>query len=129
MKVILDLEPPKTYKGVQVFKTHMNYYRRYVKIVEPMFSLINRFEWTEEAAISFEKLKKLLASAPMMRLPNGDVVFHVHIDVSGFAIGSILTQPGEHKMDYPIYFSRKQLNKAEHNYTTTEREGLVMIYS
>lgn len=114
---ILDLEPPSNSKGVQVFMGHVNYYRRfmkdYAKIAKSMFNLINRFEWTKEATTSFEKLKKLLASAPILRSPNWDLAFHVHMDASGFAIGSILTQLGEHKMDYPIYFSSRQLNKAE----------------
>jgi hypothetical protein len=32
-------------------------------------------------------------------------------------------------MDNPIYFVRRKLSQAEHNYTTTEREGLEMIYA
>ena len=41
----------------------------------------------------------------------------------------MLAQPGEHKLDYPIYFASRQLNDAEKNYTTTEREGLSMVYA
>jgi len=37
-------------------------------------------------------------------------------------------QPGEGNMDHPIYFASKKLSQAENNYTTTEREGLDMIY-
>ena len=74
VKAILDLEPPTNSKGVHVFMGHMKYYHHfmkdYTKIAKPMFSLINRFEWTEEVAISFEKLKKRLASAPILRSPN-----------------------------------------------------------
>ena len=32
-------------------------------------------------------------------------------------------------MDYPIYFASRQLDNAEKNYTTIEREGLAMIFS
>ena len=53
----------------------------------------------------------------------------MHIDASNFAIGAILAQPGEHKMDFPISYASRQLNSAEKNYTTTEREGLGMIYA
>ena len=45
------------------------------------------------------------------------------------AIGCVLAQPSDHKLDYPIYFSSRQLNDAERNYTTTEREGLSMVYA
>jgi hypothetical protein len=29
----------------------------------------------------------------------------------------------------PIYFSSRNISQAEHNYTTTEREGLAMVYA
>ena len=53
----------------------------------------------------------------------------MHINASNFAIGCVLAQPGEHKLDYPISFASRQLNDAEVNYTTIEREGLVMVYA
>ena len=31
-------------------------------------------------------------------------------------------------MDFPVSFASRQLNDAEKNYTTTQREGLGMIY-
>ena len=112
---------------------HMNYYchfmKDYASIAKTIFTLIGKFEWCEEAVVAFERLKKLLASTPILRSPECNVIFYVYKDASGFAIGSILTQPREHKMDYPIYFSNRQLNKAKQNYTTTKREGLAMIYS
>ena len=44
------------------------------------------------------------------------------------ALGVILAQPGE-GLDHPIAFSRKKLSSADRNYTTTEREGLVIVYA
>lgn len=32
-------------------------------------------------------------------------------------------------MDHPIYFTSRKLSNVERNYTTTEREGLTMVYS
>jgi hypothetical protein len=32
-------------------------------------------------------------------------------------------------MDHPIYFASRKLSQAKRNYTTTEREGLAMIYA
>ena len=32
-------------------------------------------------------------------------------------------------MDFPICYASRQLNNAEKNYTTTEREGLGMVYA
>ena len=63
------------------------------------------FNWTEECNISFEKLRKNLVEAPILRFPNWSIKFHVHIDASGIAIGAILTQLGDDGMDYPIVYS------------------------
>jgi hypothetical protein len=53
----------------------------------------------------------------------------VHVDASGISMGAILARPGDGSMDHPIYFSSKKLSQVERNYTTTEREGLAMIYA
>jgi hypothetical protein len=44
-------------------------------------------------------------------------------------LGVILAQPGEGNLDHPVYFSNRNISQAEHNYTTTEREGLEMVYA
>ena len=54
---------------------------------------------------------------------------HVHVDASLVTLGVILAQPGEGSIDHPIVFARQKLLFAESNYTTTEQEGLVMVYS
>ena len=112
---------------------HVGYYRRFIlffaEIARPLYKLLIEFNWTEDCDQAYELLKRALASAPILRMPNWDVIFHVHIDASNFAIGCVLAQPGEHNLDYPISFASRQLNDAEINYTTTEREGLGMIYA
>jgi hypothetical protein len=55
--------------------------------------------------------------------------FHVHVDASAIALGVVLTQPGEGDIDHPIAFARRKLSDSEHNYNTTEREGLAMVYA
>ena len=101
----------------------------YAIIARPLYALITVFIWTEECEESFAKLKECLTSAPILKSPDWKVIFHVHIDASNFVIGAILAQPGEKNMDFPISYASRQLNSAEQNYITTEREGLGMIYA
>ena len=68
-------------------------------------------------------------NTPILRAPDWEKIFHVHIDASNFAIGCMLAQPGEHNMDFPISYASRHLNNAEKTYTTTEREGLGMVYA
>ena len=64
-----------------------------------------------------------------MIFPNRENEFHVHIDALGISLGYILVQPGDGAMDHHIYFASMKLSQAEHNYTTTKREGLDIIYT
>ena len=112
---------------------HYGYYHKfiymYAKVAKPLYALLVKFIWTVECKESFQKLKQALIIAPILKPPDQNKPFHVHIDASNFAIGCILAQPYEGNMDLPVsYASSRQLNSAEKNYTTTKREGLTMIY-
>ena len=54
--------------------------------------------------------------------------FHVHVDASSITLGIVLAQP-RGLLDHTIAFSSRKLSLAERNYTTTEREGLAMVYA
>ena len=75
------------------------------------------------------KHSRRLVTAPILRAPDWSITFHVHIDASKIAIGAVLCQPGEHNLDFPVSFASRQLTEAEMNYSTTEREGLAMVYA
>ena len=87
------------------------------------------FDWKEECDTSFDTLKINLVEAPILRFKNWSIKFHVHIDASSLVIGEILTKPCEDGMDYPIIYSSRKLNKAKHNYSTTKRDALGMVFA
>jgi hypothetical protein len=53
--------------------------------------------------------------------------FHVHVDVSSVALGTVLAQPGEGYLYHPNAFSNKKFSATKHNYITTKYEGLEMV--
>ena len=66
------------------------YYRRFVKsfstIAAPLTRLSRHdvgFQWSNECEESFQKLKTLLTSAPVLTLPEEGVDFTVYCDASG----------------------------------------------
>ncbi|GFX33474.1 integrase catalytic domain-containing protein [Trichonephila clavipes] len=71
---------------------------------------------------SFDKIKRELTEAPVLKLPNFTEQFNLFTDASGVGIGTVLNQ--NHR---PIAFASRTLNKAERNYTVTERECVVVI--
>ena len=63
-----------------------------------------------------------------MRAPNWQLPFEVMCDASDFAIGAVLGQREDGK-PYVIYYASKTLNEAQRNYTTTEKELLVVVFA
>jgi hypothetical protein len=68
-------------------------------------------------------------TVPILIFPYWNKEFHVHVDALSIELGAVLSQPGEGDIDHPIYFARRKLSIEEKNYTTTEREGLEMVYA
>ena len=87
------------------------------------------YEWTQECHGGFDTLKAKMASVPILVFPDWSEEFDVHIDASSVALGVVLAQPGEGNLDHPITYSSRKLSFVQRNYTTTEREGLVMVYA
>ena len=70
-----------------------------------------------------------MVTAPILVFPDLNKEFHVHVDASSIALGDVLAKPGEGDIDHPLAFASRKLSTTEINYTTTEREGLAMVYS
>jgi hypothetical protein len=66
---------------------------------------------------------------PILVFPDWTKEFHVHVDASSIALGAMLAQPGEGYIDHPLSFDSRKLSTTKNNYTTTEREGLAMVYA
>nr|GEZ09658.1 reverse transcriptase domain-containing protein [Tanacetum cinerariifolium] len=78
--------------------------------------------------IAFRTLKEKLTEAPILIAPNWDQPFELMCDASDYAVGSVLGKRVE-KNFRPIHYTRKTMNQAETNYTTTEKEMLAVVYA
>ena len=64
-----------------------------------------------------------------MVFPDWTKEFHVHVDASSIALRAVLAQPCAGDISHPLAFASRKLSISEINYTTTEREGLTMVYA
>ncbi len=114
---VAKMSRPQTKKEVRTFLGMTGYYRRFIQnyasIAEPLTDLtkksqLEKVHWDERAELAFQRLKKMLVSAPLMKNPDFNRVFILQTDASGVGVGAVLSQ-GK-KEDHPIaYFSRKLL--------------------
>ncbi|GJX46074.1 reverse transcriptase domain-containing protein [Tanacetum coccineum] len=133
--VIAKLPHPTTVKGIRSFLGHASFYRRFIKdfskISRPMTYLLEKntpFIFSEECIQAFQTLKKKLTEAPILIAPDWDQPFELMCDASDYAIGVVLGQRIE-KHFRPIHYASKTMTEAESNYTTTEKEMLVVVYA
>jgi hypothetical protein len=113
-----------------------NYYKIYVQdfsiIAHPLYALLKKdvaWTWNEEAKEAFNTLKEKLSEFPILRRPNFNKVFILHIDWSAFGIGAIFGQLDEEGKEYVITYASQSNNKVENNYLSYERECLVVVWA
>ena len=135
VELIVKLSSPTTVKGVRQFLSHAGFYRRFIKdfsnLSKPLCEILTKdakFIWDERCQKSFDQLKQFLTTTPIVRAPNWQLPFEVMCDASDFAIGAVLGQREDGK-PYVIYYASKTLNEAQRNYTTIEKELLVVVFA
>ena len=124
---------PTSLSELRSFLGLVGYYRRFIpdfsEIAAPLTRLTQKFSkfvWSPQCTESFEKLKELLVSAPILTFPQGDGVFVLDTDASLEGVGAVLSQiqDGEERV---ISFASRKLSRTQRNYCTTYRELLAVV--
>jgi hypothetical protein len=136
ISIIVDMPPPTSVKHLHTALGHTGYYKKFIKgyayIRTPMENILKKycqFHWTKECQQSFDTLNQKMVTAPIPVFPDWSKESYVHVDASYIALGVVLAQLGAGDIDQPLDFSSRNLSTTDINYTTTEREGLAMVYA
>lgn len=111
---------PETRTNVRQFLGKINYHHKFIpriaQISEPLHNLLRknvRFVWSKECQESFEKIKTLLCSEPVLKIFDPNIPIKIYTDASIKGVGAVLKQEDKNKSYKPVaYFSRK-LNEAQ----------------
>lgn len=129
--MVLDWTAPTKLSELRSFLELANYYRRFIKgyssIVNPLTDLLKKnvkWEWSDKCDVAFVRLKEILSTEPILKLPIFDRPFEVQVDASDRAIGGVLVQEG-----HPLAYESRKLKDAEVRYSTHEKEMTAVIHS
>ncbi|KAM1624799.1 hypothetical protein ACFX2K_022947 [Malus domestica] len=133
--LVRHLPSPTSVREVRSFLGHAGFYRRFIKdfskVAQPLCRLLQKevaFEFTKECTTSFNQLKELLTTAPIIVPPDWSLPFELMCDASDYALGAVLGQRKD-KRPHVIYYASRTLNDAQLNYSTTEKELLVVVFA
>ncbi len=136
IQAIMNVLVPTNPQQIQVFNGMTQFYKCFIKNFAFIIVLITKlmkktkpFIWTTKCQKTWDQIKQKYTEATILITPNWQLEFHVHIDASLLAIGALLAQNPISKYDQPIVYAFRLLNKAKHDYITTEREALAMVYT
>jgi hypothetical protein len=71
---------------------------------------------------------KALITAPIVQPPDSNLPFEIMCDASDFAIGVVLGQRVDKKLNV-IHYASKTLDAAQKNYVTTVKEFLAVVFA
>ena len=145
ISAMVNYPTPTNGKSLLRFLGLTNFYRDYIagfgSIVSPLYKLLKKdvqYDWSDECEASFQKLKRALTVAPVLRQPDYSKPFLVFTDASDAGIGGVLAQPedgydfdGIHVPEkyYVVCYCSRVLQDAETRYGITEKEGLAVVYA
>ncbi|UYV67068.1 K02A2.6-like [Cordylochernes scorpioides] len=113
---IKDFPALKTIKNVRAFLGLCSYYRRFIK----EFSKI---------AYPLQILTQKLSSPEVLTHYDPNKPIGLHTDASDQGLGAVLIHVEDNGRERPISYASRTLQKAETNYSTTEKECLAIIWA
>lgn len=135
ISAIKNRAAPRNSKELLSFIQACSWYRRFIQnfanVSKPLTQLIKNnvtWKWTELEQNSFESLKNLLITSPILKQADYNLPFLLKTDASAYALGAVLLQ-GESENEHPVEYASRLLNAAEKNYSTTEREALAIVWA
>ena len=131
IKSIMNWPTPMNVMDVRYFMGFVSYYKRFIeglsKVSHPITYFQKKginFEWTPRCEESFQQLKHLLTSAPVLKIPDLEKDFAVCIDACDQGHGGVLTQD-----NHVVCYESIKLKDHEKNYATHDLELEAIIHA
>ena len=132
---VRDWPIPRNLHELRSFLGLLNYYRKFLpgfsQVAAPLYALLKKNAvvlWTDEQQRTFERLKELLTSGPILAFPRNEGTFIIDCDSSETGLGTVCSQMQD-GVERVIGYASRTLNRSELNYSTTRKELLAVIFS
>jgi len=86
-----------------------------------------KWEWIERQKKAFRELKEKFMKEPVLVALDLDKKMRMEVDISDYAMESVLSMECKDEKWRPVVFLSKSLNKTERNYEIHDKEMLAVI--
>jgi hypothetical protein len=131
VQAIQEWTTPRNVIEVRSFMGLTGYYRRFIdefsRIAHAITSLQRKgkkFQWTEQCESSFQQLKQLLTSAPILRIADPSKDYVVCTDTCKEGLGGVLSQEG-----FVVFYESRKMKEHEKNYATHDLELAAVVHA
>jgi hypothetical protein len=128
---IREWSTPNNVIEVRSFMGLASYYRRFIggfsNIAHPITSLQRegmKFQWTSDCERSFQHLKQLLTSTPILRIADPNEGFIACTNACNEGLGGVLCQNG-----FVICYESRKLKEHEKKYATHDLELVAIVHA
>ncbi|KAK1680582.1 hypothetical protein QYE76_041430, partial [Lolium multiflorum] len=130
VEAIEKMPYPRDVKGIRSVLGHAGFYRRFIKdfskISKPLTNLLQKdvpFVFYDDCKEAFETLKKALTTAPVVEPPDWNLPFEIMCDASDFAVGAVLGQRVDKKLNVIHYAITIHTDHAAIRYLMTKKDA------
>ena len=131
VKAILNMPTPDSKRAVERFLGCLQYLARFLpqlaEVATPLRQLTEKsaiFTWETQQDEAFQKLKKMITVAPVLKYYDVKEETTIQSDASEKGLGATLLHQGQ-----PVAFASRALNKSEQNYAQIEKECLAIVFA
>ncbi|KAM3964845.1 uncharacterized protein ACR2FA_001242 [Aphomia sociella] len=111
---------PETRKNIRQFLGKINFHHKFVPhsaiILDPLHNLLRKdvkFIWSTECQESFNKIKTLLCSEPILNIFDPELPIYIYTDASIKGVGAVLKQEDKNGDNKPVAYFSKKLSEAQ----------------
>ena len=131
VRAITEMPQPRDKKAVERLLGCVNYLSRYLpklaEVVAPLRKLTEKstsFYWQSQQQQSFEQVKKLVTTTPVLKFYQAEEEVTIQCDASEKGLGATLLQNGQ-----PVTFASRALSKTEQAYAQIEKECMSILFA
>lgn len=135
-RAVLKCKKPSTKKEVARFIGMVSYLSRFIPDYSTIAAPINelrkknsKFNWTQQCEYSFQKLKEIICSPPVLKIPDVNSQFELYTDASELGCGGVLMQKDNTGVSKPVGYFSKKFTESERNLSVYQKEALAVVLS